>query len=260
MSRPTPTPFVLQVQEAGLTRRAAPEYIAAGGTVSTNTTLALVFTYTSIGQLFSNGSFVSTSSGSGSQNFFPNSSAQAIQTTFSTSAEDTLDWSNDAFFNRHALFCSFNSFVEVVFDQQLPEGCIQVNLLVIPLSQIISSSGSTASSTQTTSTAVQSRPASSSTSTTTNVSQLSASMTTSSATGPPTTTGTPNCFDGTDYDGSVNGGYLIQCETNLTGSNFMTVDASGLAECIADCSAAEPQPSGSCVAVVYDIVSSLISI
>ena len=218
-----------------------------------------MFTYTSIGQLVSNGSFVSTSSGSGSQDFFPNSSAQAIQTTFSTSAEGTLDWSNDAFFDRHALFCSFNTLVEVVFDGQLPQACIQVNLLVIPLSQIVGSSGSTTSSIYSTNTAVQSQPASSSTSTTTSVSQVSASMTTSSATGPPTTTGTPNCSDGTNYDGSVNGGYLIQCETNLTGSNFMVVDASSLAECIADCSAAESQPSGSCVAVVYDIVSSIVT-
>jgi hypothetical protein len=75
-------------------------------------------------------------------------------------------------------------------------------------------------------------------------------------TGFPESTGEPNCFDGSDFDGTINDNYLILCDTGLQGTDLDMVDAADLAECIEDCSSYVPGAQGDqCVAVEYDIVS-----
>ena len=77
-----------------------------------------------------------------------------------------------------------------------------------------------------------------------------------SGTGWPTTTGEPNCFDGSGFDGTVNDNYLILCDTGLPGYDLTAVDAQDLAECIEQCNSFAPGGNGEgCVAVEYDIVS-----
>ena len=77
-----------------------------------------------------------------------------------------------------------------------------------------------------------------------------------SGTGYPTTTGDPNCFDGSEFDGTINNNYLILCDTSLPGYDLDSVDAQDLAECIEECGSYAPSGNGDrCVAVEYDIVS-----
>jgi len=71
----------------------------------------------------------------------------------------------------------------------------------------------------------------------------------------PTSTGTPNCFDGAGFDGTVNSDYLILCDTELPGSTLDAVPAADLAECIEACNSYVPTSDGICVAVEFDIVS-----
>jgi hypothetical protein len=79
---------------------------------------------------------------------------------------------------------------------------------------------------------------------------------TSTGSGWPTSTGDPNCFDGSNYDGTVNGNFLILCDTDLPGFNLEAVPAIDLTECIEDCSSYVPGGNGDqCVAIEYDIVS-----
>lgn len=76
----------------------------------------------------------------------------------------------------------------------------------------------------------------------------------------PTTTGTPNCYDRSPFDGTVNNDYLILCDTNLPGSDLQRVPASNIAECIDECNSYIPSSQGPCVAVAFDIVSSIRSL
>ena len=71
----------------------------------------------------------------------------------------------------------------------------------------------------------------------------------------PTTTGTPNCYDRSPFDGTVNENYLILCDTNLPGYDLEAVAASDIAECIDACSSYPPSSQGTCVAIAFDIVS-----
>jgi hypothetical protein len=74
----------------------------------------------------------------------------------------------------------------------------------------------------------------------------------------PTSTGTPNCLDRSPFTGTVNGGYLILCDTALPGYDLTQAIGGSLADCIAACnsyiasSSPQRQP---CVAVEYDQVS-----
>ncbi|KIW69441.1 hypothetical protein PV04_05318 [Phialophora macrospora] len=72
----------------------------------------------------------------------------------------------------------------------------------------------------------------------------------------PTTTGTPNCFDRSPFDGSVNDNYLILCDTDLPGYDLDVVPASDIAECIDACRSYVPTSQGQCVAVEFDILES----
>ncbi len=71
----------------------------------------------------------------------------------------------------------------------------------------------------------------------------------------PTTTGTPNCFDRSPFDGTVNDGYLLLCDTSLPGYELDAVPASDIAECIDTCKAYVQTSEVTCVAVEFDIVS-----
>ncbi|KAL6240831.1 hypothetical protein RBB50_012246 [Rhinocladiella similis] len=71
----------------------------------------------------------------------------------------------------------------------------------------------------------------------------------------PTTTGTPNCYDRSPFDGTVNNDYLILCDTNLPGSDLQRVPASNIAECIDECNSYIPSSQGPCVAVAFDILA-----
>lgn len=75
----------------------------------------------------------------------------------------------------------------------------------------------------------------------------------------PTTSGTPNCFDGSEFDGTVNDDYLILCDTELPGSDLDSVPAADIAECIDACNSYVPSGEGVCVAVEFDIVSPSLS-
>ena len=72
----------------------------------------------------------------------------------------------------------------------------------------------------------------------------------------PTTTGPPNCYDRSPYDGTVNGGYLILCNTDLSGNTLAIESGNSLYDCIQQCNSFPPeQYPGRCAAVEYDIVS-----
>lgn len=85
----------------------------------------------------------------------------------------------------------------------------------------------------------------------------SATATTSSMTAYATSTGLPNCFDRSPFDRTINGGYLILCNTALLGNDLMSANGTNLAECIAACNAQSTGPAGKvCVAVTFDITTS----
>jgi hypothetical protein len=69
----------------------------------------------------------------------------------------------------------------------------------------------------------------------------------------PTSTGVPNCYDRSPFDGTVNGGYLILCDTDLPGFNLGPFDGSDIADCIQACSSYLPSGAGQCVAVEFDV-------
>ena len=71
----------------------------------------------------------------------------------------------------------------------------------------------------------------------------------------PTTTGTPNCFDRSPFDGTVNDDFLLLCDTGLPGYELDAVPASDIAECIDACRAYVQTSEVTCVAVEFDIVS-----
>lgn len=83
----------------------------------------------------------------------------------------------------------------------------------------------------------------------------SAQLSTSSGYPAPTTTGTPNCFDRSPFDGTVNDNYLILCDTELPGYELDAVPASDISQCIEACNSYVPTSAGPCVAVEFDIVS-----
>jgi hypothetical protein len=74
----------------------------------------------------------------------------------------------------------------------------------------------------------------------------------------PASTGTPNCLDRSPFTGTVNGGYLILCDTALPGYDLAQVNGASLGDCITACASylvpSSPQQEP-CVAVEYDQVS-----
>ena len=69
----------------------------------------------------------------------------------------------------------------------------------------------------------------------------------------PTSTGTPNCSDRSPFSGTLNGGYLILCDTALPGYTLAQANGTDLADCITACTNyVNIYPSDPCVAVEYD--------
>jgi hypothetical protein len=92
-------------------------------------------------------------------------------------------------------------------------------------------------------------------STSSSVQPSTTSTTSPSGTGYPTTTDDPNCFADNEFDSTVNGNYLILCDTDLPGFDLTATEAMDLQECIAQCGSYAPGGNGDrCVAVEYDIV------
>lgn len=71
----------------------------------------------------------------------------------------------------------------------------------------------------------------------------------------PTSTGTPTCQNKPAFDGTVNGVYLILCDTALTGTDLTSYNTADLASCIQQCSSFPPESGKPCVAVEYYPVS-----
>ncbi|KIW43362.1 uncharacterized protein PV06_04473 [Exophiala oligosperma] len=71
----------------------------------------------------------------------------------------------------------------------------------------------------------------------------------------PTTTGIPNCYDRSPFDGTVNNDYLILCDTDLPGYDIQRVSASNIADCIDECNSYIPSSQGPCVAIAFDILA-----
>jgi hypothetical protein len=90
-----------------------------------------------------------------------------------------------------------------------------------------------------------------------NSSTAATTATTSSVTSYVTSTGVPNCYDRSPFDNTVNGGYLVLCNTALPRFDLMTANGTNLAECIAACNARSSGPASDvCVAVTFDITAS----
>jgi hypothetical protein len=74
----------------------------------------------------------------------------------------------------------------------------------------------------------------------------------------PASSGTPNCLDRSPFSGTVNGDYLILCDTALPGYDIAQANGASLADCISACNSyvasSSPQQEP-CVAVEYDQVS-----
>ncbi|KAL2441372.1 hypothetical protein ABEF95_014339 [Exophiala dermatitidis] len=80
--------------------------------------------------------------------------------------------------------------------------------------------------------------------------------TTTTALSFPTTTGVPNCFDRSPFDGTINDNYLILCDTELPGYDLEAVPANDIADCIDACDAYGPGSEGPCIALEFDILAS----
>ncbi|OAP58704.1 hypothetical protein AYL99_07794 [Fonsecaea erecta] len=284
-----------------------PEYLDADGTVTSNIQQADVFAISTAGQLMSGSDYVSTSGDVPSQPFAVSPDSPVLRrvprvsTLFSITQSGVLVWTNDEFVGGQAIFCVSGSNLLVVFNGVPPQGCIVVQIAVIPATRSHPSTSSSmttlpqtskiSTSVITTSTESLSTTSASvsgsaiSTSTTLSVSESSASTpgtsmsslsttdVTSASSGPgsssspatssttistypaPTTTGTPNCYDRSPFDGTVNNGYLILCDTDLPGFDLDVVAASDIAECIDACNSYVPGSQGPCVAVAFDILA-----
>ena len=197
--------------------------------------------------------------------------ASRIFAQFLVELDQTLAFINDAFVGGRAIFCVSGTKMLIVFDEILPQGCTAVALGVVPVESV--DSGPTSSSTvlppsnsgtPSLSTSILSAPmsttpvaagSSQSASSSSNYAEPLTSV--SGAAYPaPTTTGTPNCYDRSPFDGTVNDNYLILCDTDLPAYDLAEVPASDIAECISACSSYVPTSQGLCVAVEFDIVSS----
>ena len=199
-----------------------------------------------------------------------------------------LLWQNDNFVGHQAIFSTFGSTVQVSFDGQPPAGSEVVTLDAIPVGDVVSSSGtsgSTGSMNMSTSgytsapSGPTTRPNSISSGTRTMTtpsigisgtatslpmgsppiygSSTSASIS-STVSAYPTSTGPPSCDDRSAYDGTVDDGYLILCDTDLPGNDLLSVPASDLADCIGACNAYVTTSEEICVAITYNSVSTVI--
>jgi len=111
------------------------QYVGTSATLTADITQALAFIITAGGQLMSGSLFFSTSGLVASEPFEPQSYTAAISTLFSNIGNNLI-WTSDAFAGQQALFCTFGSVLEVVFKENLPAGCILVELGIVPISDV----------------------------------------------------------------------------------------------------------------------------
>ncbi|KIV82711.1 hypothetical protein PV11_04800 [Exophiala sideris] len=236
------------------------------------------------------GGYISTTGAASTQKFAVNSTLGSISTFFSIVSNNTvgrrddspgsgiLQWQNDNFVGKQAVFSTFGSIVQVSFDGEAPAGSEVVTLAAIPAGDIASSSGISVSTGST------SMPESAPNSPTTTPNALSSgpSLLTTPSVGIsgtasslpmgstpiyrsstsarisstvlayPTSTGPPSCNDRSPYDGTVNDNYLILCDTDLPGYDITSVPASDIADCIGACNAYVAPSEGICVAVTFN--------
>lgn len=231
--------------------------------MTTDTSQALAFVITTNERLSSGRAYISTSGREALQEFSPSTDIQDISTSFSVTTNKTLAWKNSNFVNGQAGFCVSGSIVQVGFIDNLPADCLPVSLKaiaiadVITLSTTVSSSNTISQSTAQLQTSSSSSVSETSSSSTTSVTGTISSYTTTTEYSAPTTSGTPACYDGSLFDGTVNEGYLILCNTDLPGDQLATVQAEDLAECLNVCNSYISPFQQRCVAVEFDIVSVL---
>lgn len=117
-----------------------PQYVAADGTLTNDSTLAVDFIINPTGQLMGAGGYISTDGNETSATFGVSPTVGPISTVFSLVSNDTLGqrdetasakilvWRNRAFIGGEAIFCIFGSILEVAFGGEAPAGCIEVEL------------------------------------------------------------------------------------------------------------------------------------
>ncbi|KAI1620798.1 hypothetical protein EDD37DRAFT_133238 [Exophiala viscosa] len=201
-----------------------------------------------------------------------------------SSSGGTLQWQNETFGGGQAIFCMYGSIVQVSFNGQAPAGCEEVTLDAVPVGDIISSSGTSVSmgSTSMPTSGYTSAPngltttpnalssgMSPTTTPSTGISGTATSLpmgstpmygsstsasTSSTVSAYPTSTGPPSCDDRSSYDGTVDDGYLILCDTDLPGYDLLSVPASDLADCIGTCNSYVTSSDAICLAVTYNSV------
>jgi hypothetical protein len=238
------------------------------------------------------GGYVSTTNGVLSQPFAilpdtPNRKRDSrIFTQFFIDIENALQWLNSAFANGQAIFCVFSPTVLVVFDGVVFPGCEVIQLGAIPATDVNQLPSSSTTALQSPATNVMSTgslmtnppisafttpastqpapftttpagPPNQSTPNSGPSSSLGGSSLSTSGTAypAPTSTGAPNCFDRSSFDGTVNDNYLILCNTDLPGYDLEVVPASDIGACRDACNAYVPSAQGPCVAVAFDHVS-----
>ncbi|KAJ9611679.1 hypothetical protein H2200_004863 [Cladophialophora chaetospira] len=290
------------------------QYLKADGSITNDSLQSTNYSITQSGQLSAGNGYVSTSGEVPYQPFAvsPDSPgmkrAPRIFTQFLINLDDILEWINNAFAGRRALFCVSDLTLIATFNGVTPPGCTPIELGAIPaaelnqassssttglpqsttsnmpsvstlISQPSSNSGSSSGAGSSTNSVVlvstiQTPPVSSNPtsglsasgsssaamgSTSNLLPSSSSSVPSTSASGTdysaPTTTGTPNCFDRSPFDGTVNKDFLVLCDTDLPGNDLDAVPASNIAECIAACTAYGPGSEGTCVAVEFDILA-----
>lgn len=117
-------------------KRQSNVYLGGSGQATDSCTNGVIFSLSN-GQLFANGTDFTqqfgTSPGVPFANFTPSANPVSIMTLFSIDTQNTLIWSNDAFFNYRARFCvtTGGDLLAVFVDPQLaPTGCLFVVLML----------------------------------------------------------------------------------------------------------------------------------
>ncbi|KIV96180.1 hypothetical protein, variant 1 [Exophiala mesophila] len=179
-------PFYLSFSlNIDLRRDLVRQYLTPNGSTTTNPEDAVAFIITPGGQLMSGRGYLSTSPGVTSQRFQVLSNLLPISTLFTTSETGALQWENSLFADEKASFCSGDG-VFMVFDGNLPPGCLEISLDPIPATDIGISSSTTLSATF--SSATSSRPSTAASSSTAATVSFSVTASTAPTTANPSAT------------------------------------------------------------------------
>ena len=160
---------------------------------------------------------------------------------------NALTWKNSYFVGGQATFCLAGSTILARFDGQPCTGS-QVSIGVSPASTcpglVISQTGTLPPATVPTGLPTGSVP----TGSLSTYNPIGTGLGTNSF---PTSSGAPNCAGRSVFDGTVNSGYLILCNTGLAGTDLPRANGSSLADCISACTSFAGI-GGPCVAATYD--------